>query len=201
MLLQTGTRRNVSPVPSAVMEIAAIAPFSHTLGHLDNHAQGISSIYAAKSTFKALVFCPHIRALGCSYSPRLRYPASKDEGDMAAHSALISVGFTVAQPGSQLETIVSTDGEQEEASASSEERDRARDYQQRRDSRNSSVIDPLKSPYTHPAPELHVQCLNLVICGGYGLGCINPPDSLNIVIGTTHVCCFDVSSSNIAGNS
>nr|GMC67521.1 O-fucosyltransferase family protein isoform 1 [Ipomoea batatas] len=89
---------NVSPVLRSY-GIAAIAPFSHRLA-FDNMPKDIQHL-RCKVNFKALVFVPHIRALGDALIHRLRYPASKDEGpnffeilkagiafqDMAAHSA------------------------------------------------------------------------------------------------------------------
>ncbi|XP_031109029.1 O-fucosyltransferase 39 isoform X2 [Ipomoea triloba] len=69
---------NVSPVLRSY-GIAAIAPFSHRLA-FDNMPKDIQHL-RCKVNFRALVFVPHIRALGDALIHRLRYPASKDEGD------------------------------------------------------------------------------------------------------------------------
>ncbi|GER26191.1 O-fucosyltransferase family protein [Striga asiatica] len=94
---------NVLPIVQSY-GIAAIAPFSHRLA-FDNMQDEIQRL-RCKVNFQALVFVPHIRALGDALVSRLRYPIetienSKDkqgtgkfvvihlrfDKDMAAHSA------------------------------------------------------------------------------------------------------------------
>ncbi|THG16636.1 hypothetical protein TEA_022821 [Camellia sinensis var. sinensis] len=57
--------------------IAAIAPFSHRLAfdHLPTYIQ----LLRCKVNFKALIFVPHIRALGDALVSRLRNPADQNE--------------------------------------------------------------------------------------------------------------------------
>ncbi|TYJ04518.1 hypothetical protein E1A91_A12G096300v1 [Gossypium mustelinum] len=96
---------NVLPVLQSY-GIAAISPFSHRLS-FDNLPSEIQQL-RCKVNFKALVFVPHIRALGDAIVHRLRYPPGETEAlssdylrvttdqndkqrpqkfDMAAHSA------------------------------------------------------------------------------------------------------------------
>ncbi|KAJ7953525.1 O-fucosyltransferase [Quillaja saponaria] len=67
---------NVLPVLQGY-GIAAIAPFSHRLT-FDNLAMDIQRL-RCKVNFQALVFVPHIRALGDALVSRLRYHQSKTE--------------------------------------------------------------------------------------------------------------------------
>lgn len=55
--------------------IAAIAPFSHRLA-FDNLPVDIQRL-RCKVNFQALVFVPHVRALGDALVSRLRYPSGK----------------------------------------------------------------------------------------------------------------------------
>lgn len=55
--------------------IAAISPFSHRLT-FDNLPMDIQRL-RCKVNFQALVFVPHIRALGDALVSRLRYPSEK----------------------------------------------------------------------------------------------------------------------------
>ncbi|CAN1288486.1 O-fucosyltransferase 39 [Linum perenne] len=85
---------NVLPVLQSY-GIAAVAPFSHRLT-FDNLPDEIQQL-RCKVNFQALVFVPHIRALGDALVSRLRYPFIKPskfvvlhlrfDKDMAAHSA------------------------------------------------------------------------------------------------------------------
>ncbi|KAF5454409.1 hypothetical protein F2P56_024077 [Juglans regia] len=65
---------NVLPVLQSY-GIAAIAPFSHRLA-FDNLPVDIQRL-RCKVNFQALVFVPHVRALGDALVSRLRYPSSK----------------------------------------------------------------------------------------------------------------------------
>lgn len=67
---------NVLPVLESY-GIAAIAPFSHRLAfdHLPTYIQ----LLRCKVNFKALIFVPHIRALGDALVSRLRNPADQNE--------------------------------------------------------------------------------------------------------------------------
>ncbi|XAR73487.1 hypothetical protein NMG60_11007472 [Bertholletia excelsa] len=67
---------NVLPVLQS-FGIAAIAPFSHRLT-FDNLPTDIQHL-RCKVNFKALIFVPHIRALGDALVNRLRYPADQNE--------------------------------------------------------------------------------------------------------------------------
>ncbi|GFY90787.1 O-fucosyltransferase family protein [Actinidia rufa] len=67
---------NVSPILQSY-EIAAIAPFSHRLA-FDNLPMDIQRL-RCKVNFKALIFVPHIRALGDALVNRLRYPPGQTE--------------------------------------------------------------------------------------------------------------------------
>ncbi|KAM1091573.1 hypothetical protein FF1_019040 [Malus domestica] len=68
---------NVLPVVQSY-GIAAIAPFSHRLT-FDNLPMDIQRL-RCKVNFQALVFVPHIRALGDALISRLRYPSTKSGG-------------------------------------------------------------------------------------------------------------------------
>lgn len=68
---------NVLPVLQSY-GIAAISPFAHRLA-FDNMPKDIQHL-RCKVNFRALVFVPHVRALGDALIHRLRYPSSKDEG-------------------------------------------------------------------------------------------------------------------------
>ncbi|KAJ4714550.1 O-fucosyltransferase family protein [Melia azedarach] len=65
---------NVLPVLQSY-GIAAISPFSHRLT-FDNLPMNIQRL-RCKANFQALIFVPHIRALGDSLVSRLRYPSSE----------------------------------------------------------------------------------------------------------------------------
>ncbi|KAL7143897.1 hypothetical protein ABFS83_08G222100 [Erythranthe nasuta] len=65
---------NVLPVLESY-GIAAIAPFSHRLA-FDNMPKEIQRL-RCKVNFQALVYVPHIRALGDALVSRLRYPSSR----------------------------------------------------------------------------------------------------------------------------
>uniref|UniRef100_A0A5B7A0W0 O-fucosyltransferase family protein n=1 Tax=Davidia involucrata TaxID=16924 RepID=A0A5B7A0W0_DAVIN len=65
---------NVLPILQSY-EIAAISPFSHRLA-FDNLSMDIQRL-RCKVNFQALVFVPHIRALGDALVERLRYPPRK----------------------------------------------------------------------------------------------------------------------------
>ncbi|XWS29593.1 hypothetical protein CRYUN_Cryun24cG0042100 [Craigia yunnanensis] len=67
---------NVLPVLQSY-GIAAISPFSHRLS-FDNLPSEIQQL-RCKVNFKALVFVPHIRALGDALVHRLRYPPGESE--------------------------------------------------------------------------------------------------------------------------
>ncbi|XP_007047791.2 PREDICTED: uncharacterized protein At1g04910 [Theobroma cacao] len=67
---------NVLPVLESY-GIAAISPFSHRLS-FDNLPSEIQKL-RCKVNFKALVFVPHIRALGDALVHRLRYPPGESE--------------------------------------------------------------------------------------------------------------------------
>ncbi|KAG4114965.1 hypothetical protein ERO13_D12G080000v2 [Gossypium hirsutum] len=67
---------NVLPVLQSY-GIAAISPFSHRLS-FDNLPSEIQQL-RCKVNFKALVFVPHIRALGDAIVHRLRYPPGETE--------------------------------------------------------------------------------------------------------------------------
>ncbi|XP_057496916.1 O-fucosyltransferase 31-like [Actinidia eriantha] len=67
---------NISPILQSY-EIAAIAPFSHRLA-FDNLPMDIQRL-RCKVNFKALIFVPHIRALGDALVNRLRYPPGQTE--------------------------------------------------------------------------------------------------------------------------
>lgn len=67
---------NVSPVLQSY-GIAAISPFSHRLA-FDNLPMDIQSL-RCKVNFQALLFVPHIRALGDALVSRLRNPTGKQE--------------------------------------------------------------------------------------------------------------------------
>ncbi|KAL3527544.1 hypothetical protein ACH5RR_012200 [Cinchona calisaya] len=69
---------NVLPVLQSY-GIAAISPFSHRLD-FDNMPMEIQRL-RCKVNFQALVFVPHIRALGDAIVSRLRYSPSRSEGD------------------------------------------------------------------------------------------------------------------------
>ncbi|XP_052196162.1 O-fucosyltransferase 39-like [Diospyros lotus] len=68
---------NVLPVLQSY-GIAAIAPFSHRLA-FDNLPMDIQRL-RCKVNFKALIFVPHVRALGDALVSRLRYPHGHHEG-------------------------------------------------------------------------------------------------------------------------
>ncbi|XP_077234136.1 O-fucosyltransferase 31-like [Tasmannia lanceolata] len=68
---------NVLPVLQSY-GIAAIAPFSHRLA-FDNLAMDIQRL-RCKVNFQALVFVPHINALGEALVRRLKYPSSRSKG-------------------------------------------------------------------------------------------------------------------------
>lgn len=67
---------NVLPVLESY-EIAAIAPFSHRVA-FDNMPMEIQRL-RCKVNFQALVFVPHIRALGDALVSRLRYPSGSNK--------------------------------------------------------------------------------------------------------------------------
>ncbi|CAK9186722.1 unnamed protein product [Ilex paraguariensis] len=67
---------NVLPVLQSY-GIAAISPFSHRLA-FDNMPMDVQRL-RCKVNFQALVFVPHIRALGDALVNRLRYPSRKNE--------------------------------------------------------------------------------------------------------------------------
>ncbi|GFP92010.1 uncharacterized protein at1g04910 [Phtheirospermum japonicum] len=69
---------NVLPILESY-GIAAIAPFSHRLA-FDNMSEDVQRL-RCKVNFQALVFVPHIRALGEALVSRLRYPPSTTEID------------------------------------------------------------------------------------------------------------------------
>lgn len=58
--------------------IAAISPFSHRLSY-DNLPMDIQRL-RCKVNFQALVFVPHVRALGDALISRLRYPQDSAGG-------------------------------------------------------------------------------------------------------------------------
>ncbi|KAK4430519.1 O-fucosyltransferase 31 [Sesamum alatum] len=78
---------NVSPVLQSY-GIAAIAPFSHRLA-FDNMPEDIQRL-RCKVNFQALVFVPHIRALGDALVTRLRYPPSTSEVDGTSYLRQVS---------------------------------------------------------------------------------------------------------------
>lgn len=67
---------NVLPVLESY-GIAAIAPFSHRLAF--DHLPTYIHLLRCKVNFKALIFVPHIRALGDALVSRLRNPADQNE--------------------------------------------------------------------------------------------------------------------------
>ncbi|KAH9664360.1 O-fucosyltransferase 39 [Citrus sinensis] len=68
---------NVLPVLQSY-GVAAISPFSHRLT-FDNLPMDIQRL-RCKANFQALIFVPHIRALGDALVSRLRYPSIKNRG-------------------------------------------------------------------------------------------------------------------------
>lgn len=73
---------NVLPVLQSY-GIAAISPFSHRLT-FDNLPMDIQRL-RCKANFQALIFVPHIRALGDALVSRLRHPAIKNRGLDSVH--------------------------------------------------------------------------------------------------------------------